>query len=174
MGPSGLPTLWIHCSVCWTPVVLPSCTEAGALLDPLEGSFCNVHRSLGSYRPWRRIFLASVISWLLLLFPRTDLATRENGSSGVCRQCPCLGLDQLTSRLFLISLYGSVLMCISPSLLMFVFLNKQNAVFSKPIKITSSNTTSCSHGFSAVITQLVLHPTNVTLHAPISLTLQSS
>ena len=53
------------------------------------------------------------------------------------------------------------------SLLVFVFLNKRDAVFSKPIQIRSLNATSYSHElFSAVIIRLNLHSTKVPLLDP--------
>lgn len=61
---------------------------------------------------------------------------------------------------------------ISRSSFVGVFLNKQGAVFSKPVnitslKITSFNAASWSHElFSAVITRLSLYPTEVSVRAP--------
>lgn len=85
-----------------------------------------------------------------------------------CGEGGCLGVDEVTSPFFLISLILMVLSLFSlQSLLVFVDLNKQDAVFSKPIQIRPLNVTSYLHKlFSAVIIQLNLHFTKVSLLHP--------
>ena len=80
-----------------------------------------------------------------------------------CGEGEYLGVDEVTSPFFLISLFFMVLSLFSlQSLLVFVDLNKQDAVFYEPIQIRPLNVTSYLHKlFSAVIIQLNLHFTKV-------------
>lgn len=77
-------------------------------------------------------------------------------------------MAEVTSPFFLISLFFMILSLFSSqSLLVFVDLNKQDAVFSKPIQIRPLNATSYLYKlFSAVIIQFNLHLTKVSLLHP--------
>lgn len=107
----------------------------------------------------------SAVTLLHSAVPGTDLAAWDSRSLGVCSDVVSGLLRDLSARSPL------AFMVLSPSIsrssFMFVFLNKQGAVFSKPVKITSFNAASWSHeSFSAVITQLSLRPTEVSVRVP--------
>lgn len=97
-----------------------------------------------------------------VLFPGLALLLGRAGPWVFAVTLSWVRLRDLSARSHLAFMVPSPL--ISWSSFVFVFLNKQGAVFSKPIKFTSFSAASWSHElFSAGITQLSLHPTEVSV-----------
>lgn len=114
----------------------------------------------GTGSAWLRPFL--LFSYRVL-FSGTDLATRENGSLGICRDRVPSSASSSSPSLGSIPVYF-------PGFVNVGFLGRtRRCLLSKPIKIRSLNTSSYScESFSTVMIQLNPHPTHISLRAPVS------